>query len=265
MQLLIAFCFCLITMILLWVWQRRSGRADWVDVAWAALIGLQALAWALIGDGALEKRILVVLLAGTWSLRLTFHLAGRLARESSEDGRYQAMREHFGHRQQSFLFLFFLTQAVVAWLFALPAWVVAHDPSPYLSGWVIAGVVVWFASLAGESIADRQLAAFRADPDNRGKVCQAGLWRYSRHPNYFFEWLHWFSYPLVAVGAPNAWVAWLAPVVMLLFLYRVSGIPYTEKQALKSRGEAYRAYQRTTSAFVPWPPRGQGTGRGREG
>ncbi len=255
MQLLIAFCACLVVMVLLWFWQRRSGRADWVDVAWATLIGLQALAWAVIGDGAVEKRILVVLLAGTWSFRLTTHLATRLAAESREDGRYQAMREHFGHRQQSFLLLFFVAQAVIAWLFALPAWVVAHDPSPHLSAWVIAGVVVWLASLAGESIADRQLKAFKADPENRGKVCNVGLWRYSRHPNYFFEWLHWFSYPLVAVGAPNAWVAWLAPVVMLLFLYRVSGIPYTEKQALKSRGEAYREYQRTTSAFFPWPPR----------
>ncbi len=253
MQLLIAFFFCLATMIALWLWQRRSGRADWVDAAWAALIGLQALAWAVVGDGALEKRILVVLLAGTWSFRLTQHLVTRLAAETNEDGRYRAMREHFGRRQQSFLFFFFIVQAVIAWLFALPAWVVAHDPSPTLSGWVIAGVAVWFASLAGESIADRQLANFKSDPDNRGKVCTVGLWRYSRHPNYFFEWLHWFSYPLVAIGAPNAWLAWLAPVVMLVFLYRLSGIPYTEKQALKSRGEAYREYQRTTSAFFPWP------------
>jgi steroid 5-alpha reductase family enzyme len=260
MPLLIAFCFCLAVMMALWLWQRRSGRADWVDAAWAALIGLQALAWAVVGDGALEKRILLVLLAGTWSFRLTAHLVTRLAGESVEDGRYRAMREHFGHRQQSFFFLFFVVQAVVAWLFALPAWVVAHDPSPVLSGWVIAGVVVWFAGLGGESIADRQLAAFKADPDNRGKVCNVGLWRYSRHPNYFFEWLHWFSYPLVAIGAPNAWLAWLAPVVMLVFLYRLSGIPYTERQALKSRGEAYREYQRTTSAFFPWPRKKAGKG-----
>ena len=252
MQLLIAFSFCLVIMILLWIWQRRSGRADWVDVAWAALIGLQAIAWAIVADGAAEKRILVVLLAGTWSFRLTLHLARRLAQESSEDGRYQAMREHFGHRQQSFLFFFFVFQAVVAWLFALPAWVVAHDPSPLLSGWVIAGVVVWFASLAGESISDRQLAAFRAEADNRGKVCQVGLWRYSRHPNYFFEWLHWFAYPFIAMGASHQWLAWLGPVLMLAFLYRLTGIPYTERQALKSRGESYRRYQRTTSAFIPW-------------
>jgi steroid 5-alpha reductase family enzyme len=255
MQLLIAFFACLLAMVLLWFWQRRSGRADWVDAVWAGLIGLQALAWALVGDGSVEKRILVVLLAGTWSVRLTFHLVRRLAAEDREDGRYRAMRDHFGQRQQSFLLFFFIVQAVVAWVFALPAWVVANDPSDALSVWVLAGVAVWLVSLAGESIADRQLQAFKANPEHRGAVCKVGLWRYSRHPNYFFEWLHWFSYPLVAMGAPNAWIAWLGPVVMLLFLYRLSGIPWTEKQALKSRGEAYREYQRTTSAFFPWLPK----------
>ena len=131
----------------------------------------------------------------------------------------------------------------------------ASDPSPALDVWVWIGVGFWLVSLAGESVADRQLAAFKADPGNRGKVCDVGLWRYSRHPNYFFEWLHWFSYPLIAMGAPSQWVAWLGPVIMLLFLYRVSGIPYTEKQSLKSRGDAYREYQRTTSPFIPWPPK----------
>ncbi|QOC22531.1 DUF1295 domain-containing protein [Wenzhouxiangella sp. AB-CW3] len=253
MLLLFTFLLCLLVMLLLWAWQRRSGRADWVDAAWSGLIGVQALAWAVLGDGAPEKRVLAFLLAGTWSIRLTRHLVVRLASETREDGRYRAMREHFGKRQQSFLLFFFILQAVVAWLFSLPVWVVANDPSPALSGWVIAGVAIWFVSLAGESIADRQLAAFKADPEQAGRVCNTGLWRYSRHPNYFFEWLHWFSYPLVAIGAPNAWVAWLGPAVMLLFLYRLSGIPYTEKQALKSRGEVYREYQRTTSAFFPWP------------
>jgi len=101
-------------------------------------------------------------------------------------------------------------------------------------------------------MADQQLARFRADPSNKGQVCDVGLWHYSRHPNYFFEWLHWFSYPLIAFGTPLSWIAWLGPVVMLIFLYRITGIPYTEKQALKSRGDAYRRYQETTSPFVPW-------------
>jgi len=252
MLILIAIVSCLAVMAALWLWQRGSGRADWVDVAWSLMIGVQALLYAAMGDGSVEKRILVVLVAASWSFRLTRHLWQRVGGHDQEDGRYQAMREHWGERANFWLFWFFMVQALVAWLFALPAWVVANDPSSALNAWVIAGVAVWLISLAGESIADRQLAAFRTDPDNRGKVCTVGLWLYSRHPNYFFEWLHWFSYPLIALGAPNQWLAWLGPVLMLLFLYRVSGIPYTEQQSLKSRGEAYREYQRTTSAFVPW-------------
>ncbi|MDT8409315.1 MAG: DUF1295 domain-containing protein [Wenzhouxiangellaceae bacterium] len=255
MVLIANLLFCMLLMGGLWRWQRKSGRADWVDFAWAALIGVLALVYALAGDGSAEKRVLVVLITGTWSSRLALHLWQRLSSHQTEDGRYQSMREHWGDKANFWLFWFFMAQALIAWLFALPAWVVANDPSSALDGWVIAGVGFWLVSLAGESVADRQLAAFRANPENRGKVCKLGLWQYSRHPNYFFEWLHWFAYPLVAVGAPYWWVTWIGPVVMLLFLYRVSGIPYTEKQSLQSRGEAYREYQRSTSPFIPLPPR----------
>ncbi len=254
MELWIGLLVALLGMVGLWVWQLRSGRADWVDVAWAGSIGALAVFYAVFGEGAVEKRILVALVAGTWSFRLTRHLAVRLAAHDDEDGRYQAMRSHFGPRAGAFFLVFFLAQGLVAWLFSLPAWAVANDPSGQLDAWVLAGVAVWLISLAGESLADRQLAAFRNDPGNKGRVCNIGLWRYSRHPNYFFEWLHWFAYPLIAMGAPAQWLAWLGPLIMLVFLYRVTGIPYTEKQALASRGDAYREYQRTTSAFFPWPP-----------
>ncbi len=255
MNLLLSLAIVSLAMVLLWLWQLKSKRADWVDAAWAGSIGLLAVLYALLGDGSVEKRVLVAIVAGTWSFRLASHLAARLASHSDEDGRYQAMREHFGNKANAFFLAFFLAQALVAWLFALPAWAVANDPSASLNIWVILGVAIWLISLAGESLADRQLDAFRRNPDNRGKVCQVGLWRYSRHPNYFFEWLHWFSYPLLALGAPHQWLTWLGPVIMLLFLFRLTGIPYTEKQAVKSRGDAYRDYQKTTSVFFPWPPR----------
>jgi steroid 5-alpha reductase family enzyme len=112
-------------------------------------------------------------------------------------------------------------------------------------------------ALAGETVADRQLAAWRAHPGNRGRACRAGLWRYSRHPNYFFEWLHWFAYVLLAVGSPLAWLAWLGPLLMFASLNWITGIPYTEAQALRSRGDDYRRYQAETSRFFPWPPRAQ--------
>ncbi|MDX1625202.1 MAG: DUF1295 domain-containing protein [Wenzhouxiangellaceae bacterium] len=257
-MLWISLAACVLVMTALWIWQRGSGRADWVDVAWAALIGLQAVAYALLADGTVEKRVLVVLVTGTWSFRLTWHLARRVGGHDEEDGRYKAMREHWGDKQQAGMFAFFMAQALVAWLFSLPAWVVASDPTSALDAWVLVGVTIWLVSIAGESIADRQLARFKADPSNSGEVCDEGLWRYSRHPNYFFEWLHWFAYPLIAMGAPHLWLAWLGPLVMLVFLLFLSGIPYAEKQSLKSRGEAYREYQRRTSPFIPWSPKDDG-------
>jgi steroid 5-alpha reductase family enzyme len=121
--------------------------------------------------------------------------------------------------------------------------------------WLALAVLTWCGSVAGEALADRQLARFRADPNHRGRTCRAGLWRYSRHPNYFFEALHWVSYPLLAIGAPFAALAWLGPLVMFFFLRFLSGIPFTEAQALRTRGEDYRDYQHRTSMLIPWPPR----------
>jgi steroid 5-alpha reductase family enzyme len=152
-------------------------------------------------------------------------------------------------------FLFFQLQALVVALFAVPFFAAASQPD-LDARWIAAAAACWLLSLGGETLADRQLARFRADPANRGRTCRDGLWGWSRHPNYFFEWLHWFAYVLLAAGGPLAGWSWIGPIVMLLFLYRVSGIPWTEAQALRSRGEDYRRYQRQVSAFLPLPPRG---------
>jgi len=153
------------------------------------------------------------------------------------------------------MFWFFQAQAVVALLFSLPFWAAAQSPVAAWNGWWVLGVCVWLASVAGESLADRQLHAFRSDPVNRGRTCRRGLWGWSRHPNYFFEWLHWFAYVFLAVGSPYLWLTILGPVLMFVFLYRFTGIPYTERQALKSRGADYERYQAEVSAFFPWPPK----------
>ncbi len=123
-------------------------------------------------------------------------------------------------------------------------------------GWLDAlGALVLLTSVVGESIADRQLERFRADPANKGRVCRDGLWRYSRHPNYFFEWIHWLAY--VPLTAGTGWLPYMfiAPLILVLLIVFLTGIPPTEAQSLRSRGEAYREYQRTTSAFFPWFPR----------
>ena len=114
-------------------------------------------------------------------------------------------------------------------------------------------------ALAGEALADRPLEWFKKDPKNRGRVCQVGLWRYSRHPNYFFEWLAWMAFALFALPSPLGFLSLACPALMLWFLLKVTGIPATEAQALRSKGEAYREYQQSTSAFFPWRPKSPGS------
>ena len=236
-----------------WWRQVVTRNAGHVDVIWAFGVGATALFYLFSGDGSLLHRLLAATLIGVWSWRLGWHIWRRV-RGEEEEGRYRAIREHFGGRTNAFHLFFFLSQGALAWLFALPHWIIAAHPGGQI-GFLLVGVALGTLALAGEARADAQLARFRADPANRGRTCREGLWRYSRHPNYFFEWLHWFSYPLIAVGAAQAHWLWLAPAVMFLFLWFVTGIPYTERQALKSRGDDYRHYQATTSPFIPWRPR----------
>jgi steroid 5-alpha reductase family enzyme len=150
---------------------------------------------------------------------------------------------------------FVIRNAAIVVLLSLPALIVALSPAQHISVLEIAGLATWAAGLAGEATADRQLHRFKADRARAGRVCTVGLWRYSRHPNYFFEWLVWVGYALYALGSPFGWVALTCPLLMLYFLFRVTGIPATEAQALRTRGEDYRRYQQTTSRFVPWFPR----------
>jgi steroid 5-alpha reductase family enzyme len=235
----------------LWAIQRRTKNAATVDVGWSILVAGGAVAAGFLTDADPWRRTLVAGMAAVWALRLgTYLLLDRVLTDTGEDGRYRALREQWGERAQRNFLLLYLGQAGVAALFITP--IAAAMRGGPLDGWAATGVAVGLAAVVGESVADRQLARFRAEPANRGAVCRAGLWRYSRHPNYFFEWVHWWAYVLIGHAAP---LTLLGPAVMLLFLFRITGIPYVERQALRSRGEAYRSYQRTTSMFVPWPPR----------
>ncbi|HEY0230294.1 MAG TPA: DUF1295 domain-containing protein [Dokdonella sp.] len=238
-----------------WLQQRRTRNAGIVDVLWSACMAGAAVFYAACASGALLPRLLVAVLGGIWGCRLALHLWRRVSHEP-EDGRYRYLREHWNDDQQRFL-LFFMAQGLLTALFSLPFWMAAHNPHAHWSVWMAGGVLVWLISLGGETIADRQLARFRADPAHRGQTCRSGLWRYSRHPNYFFEWLHWFAYVLLSIGSGAGWVAasLSGPALMLISLYWVTGIPFTEAQALRSRGADYRDYQRTTSPLIPWFPR----------
>lgn len=252
-QLIIGGLFMAAVMLIVWLYQLRSQDAGIVDIAWSGGLGALAIFYALTSDGYLLRRILLAVLAGLWSFRLFLYLYQR-NRNRPEDGRYQSLRQRWGSRVQPFFLVFFQAQALLDVIFSLPFLVVAHHSRIGLgwNDWM--GVLLWMASVVGESIADRQLERFRSDPANGGRTCREGLWRYSRHPNYFFEWLHWWSYVMIAWGADYWGVTFVGPVLMLFFLFKVTGIPATEEQALKSR-EDYRLYQQTTSVFVPWFPR----------
>ncbi|MBZ0268343.1 DUF1295 domain-containing protein, partial [bacterium] len=204
---------------------------------------------------ARPRRWLVAGLAAAWGIRLGLHLLGRVRRDAEEDVRYRAMRDTLGDRVQPVLFGFFQLQAAWIVLFALPMFLAARNAAPAFGIGDGIGVLLWIASLAGESVADRQLARFRRDPANRGAVCRTGLWKYSRHPNYFFEWLHWWAYVAIGLGGPQGWLTLAGPAVMFVFLWKITGIPLLEERLVASRGDAYRAYQRSTSAFLPWRPR----------
>lgn len=237
-------------MAVLWLRQLRTANATSVDAAWSAGMGILAVTFALLADGDPQRRLLVGTLAALWAARLAWHLISDRVLGRPEDGRYRAMREQWGHRAPLYFFMFYQGQAIVATLFSVP--ILAAMQGGALDAWAAAGALVWLIAVLGETTADRQLSRFRAKPENRGRTCREGWWRTSRHPNYFFEWTHWFSYVLIGHAA---WPTWIGPAVMLLFLFRLTGIPFTEQQAIKSRGDDYRAYQRETSVFFPWFPK----------
>lgn len=243
-----------IAMAAMWAVSMRAKNLGYADVAWAGLMAIAALLAGIFSHGAALPRALTALCGAIWGARLCVHLLRRVLQEN-EDGRYRTLRKALGDKR-GFWFLYFQAQALTVAVFALPMLAAASSVSEDVDGWVLAAIVVWLVAVGGESVADAQLAKFRATADNRGNTCREGLWGWSRHPNYFFEWLHWFFYVLLAVNSPYAWLSWLGPMLMLAFLYRISGIPWTERQALRSRGEDYRRYQREVSAFLPLPPYG---------
>lgn len=237
-----------------WWRQRRTRNAGIVDVIWAASLGTLAVVYAVLGEGWGPRRALVAILAGAWSVRLTLHLARRVGTER-EDGRYAELRRKLGTGFDRWMFGFFQAQALLATLLSLAFLVPCLSDRAGWRVWDALAVAMWVVALTGESVADRQLREWRADPARRRRTCRVGLWRLSRHPNFFFEWLHWTTYPILGIGLAYGWTLWLAPALMLFLIVRVTGIPPTEAQALRTRGEEYRSYQRTTSAFFPWPPK----------
>ncbi len=237
-----------------WAAHLKARNAGVVDVAWSANIALLAVLYAALGPGLVLRRVVVALMGGVSGLRLAWHIHAR-GHGKPEDGRYATLRKEWGGNIELKFLVFFLFQGLLDLVLGIPFLFASLDGSASLSPLEWAGVALWCVAVTGETAADRQLERFKSDPANRGRTCRAGLWRFSRHPNYFFEWLVWVAWAVFALASPGGWLALVCPALMLFFLLRVTGIPATEAQALKSRGDDYRDYQRTTSAFVPWLPK----------
>jgi steroid 5-alpha reductase family enzyme len=238
-------------MTLAWIVQRLTDNAG----AAATLLALTPIADAPIPG---FQQALVAILPLIWSLRLGVHLFRRVWNGADEDVRYADFRAEWGAHFQARMWRFLQIQALAGFVLALVAFAAARNHAPGRILYDIAGVALFAAAFAGETLADRQLRQFKSDPANRGGICRIGLWAWSRHPNFFFEWLGWCAYPFLAFDPSFHSFWWLlalaGPAQMYWLLVHVSGIPPIERLMLKSRGEAFRAYQATTSAFLPLPP-----------
>lgn len=258
--IVVALAVCLsVTMTGAWLVALRTGQSSWIDAIWSFATGGFGAAAALIplADTQVSiRQVLVAVLALLWALRLGIHIAVRTAR-GGDDPRYKQLREEWGRAFRRRLFWFLQIQALAALALAVSIMLAAHNPAPGLrfSDWL--GVAVLIVAVLGESIADRQLSAFRSDPANKGKVCDVGLWAISRHPNYFFEWLGWLAYAIIAIDLAGAyhwgWLALAGPFVMYWLLVHASGIPPLEAHMLRSRGKTFRDYQQRVNAFWPGP------------
>ena len=246
-------------MALAWFVQRQTGNSGWIDVTWSLGVGgvaFIAAAWPLGQGWPHWRQMGVAVLAVAWCLRLGVHIATR-TRAATDDPRYRNLVIQWGKDAARRMFWFLQSQAVVGIVLALSIVLAAQNPNPNVrvQDWI--GLLILLAAIVGEAIADRQLRAFKSDPTNRNAICDVGLWRWSRHPNYFFEWLSWLAYPIIALDFaghnPYGWLSLAAPICMYWILVHVSGIPPLEDHMLRSRGEAFRAYQKRTRAFLPLP------------
>jgi len=254
--------FMIVVMSLAWGVQRWTGQGGWADAFWSFGLGAAGVGVALfpLHDEPISARQgLVAVLIGLWGLRLGLHIAARAAHEA-EDARYARLRHDWGAGFQFKMFGFLMLQAGAAAFLALSLLVAARNPEPGLRLQDGLAVLIFLTALIGEGVADRQLAAFKADPANRGRICDTGLWAWSRHPNYFFEWLVWCAWPVFAVSLTNTdwiwgWLALSGPAYIYWLLTRVSGVPLLEAHMQRTRPEAFAAYAARTSVFFPRPPR----------
>lgn len=241
-------------------WARVAGKHAVVDVVWGPGFGLVALVSALVADGAAWRRVLLLVLVGVWGLRLGGHIFLR-SRGKGEDPRYaDILAEATGDPDLHMAKKVYLTQALVMLVVSLPVTVGMNSTGGgFVAGVLVAvGLLVWGTGLFFETVGDHQLEQFKADPANKGKVMDSGLWRYTRHPNYFGDFAVWWGVFLVSLGSPWVLLAVVGPALMSRLLMKTTGKELMEKH-MSSR-EGYSDYVGRTSGFFPLPP-GSGAAR----
>lgn len=239
---------------LAWLVQLRTRNAGLVDAIWAWTLGGLAAFYGVVGDAPHDLRVLLGLMGGLWGLRLGTHL-WRRNYGKPEDFRYADFRQKWGARANFNMFWFFQFQNVFTLILSASAFMaIAYRPDAPSSLAILSAGLIWLVSVAGEALADAQMETFRRNPANKGRVCRDGLWRWSRHPNYFFECLHWVAYLPLAIGAPWGWATLAAPLVMAWLVTKLSGMPILEEEMAR-RKPGYADYIRNTSALIPWPPK----------
>jgi steroid 5-alpha reductase family enzyme len=245
-----------------WVVQWRAGDGGWTDVFWTFAMGVVGAGAALApigGPGAPSaRRTILAVLFGLWALRLGLHILRRVLR-GPEDPRYAGLRRDWAPNAQKMMFAFLQLQAFAGALLLASVAIAARLAMGPLTWRDWLGFAILACAIVGEGVADAQLRRFAADPAHRGQVCDVGLWSWSRHPNYFFQWLGWLTYPVMALGLsphqPWGWLTLSAPAYMYYLLRHVSGVPPLEAHMLASRGDRFKAYQARVSLFFPAPPR----------
>lgn len=238
-----------ILMLLTWLIQVRTNDASYVDVVWAAGIGLATVYCFFIFTEINLRTCLIFLCPLFWSYRLSYYLIKRLIKLGHEDSRYQTMRTSFGGYANLVFLIFFQVQALFILIFATPVVIALLSPDNILSINDIVGLLIFITALLGEAIADKQLLKHKIEHGNN-ITCQTGLWYYSRHPNYFFEWMHWFSYALFSISSSYFYITLMMPFIMLFFIIYVTGVPHVEREALKKKPD-YDDYIKTTPMLIP--------------
>lgn len=246
-----------------WVIQLGTRNGGWVDVFWTFGTGAACIVAALWPDGvgpsgaaSDARQVLVAVLVGVWSIRLGSYIATRVLGDAHEDKRYAGFRTEWGGDFERNMYVLCIVQAPAAALLSLSIYAASHGGASELGLRDLFGALVLIAGIIGEGVADDQMRRFRKTA-SQGSVMDRGLWSWSRHPNYFFEWMVWLAYPVIVldISTPWTWLSLVAPVMMFLLLRFGTGVPTLEKTMLASRGEKFRDYQNRVSAFFPLPPR----------